>query len=132
MPAWDTLDHECPWSPVGLLMSAFGNCLPFASYNVPLDSEGYPITTECNKQNFLKLYTSPEVASAFEQFWANTNSIQDHFMEYWRTVATKFADNPNVIGYDIFNEPFTANTLKDSSLFYDQNKFDREVLSKFY
>ena len=87
---------------------------------MPIDPETkLPIPEECTKQNFLKLYTSPEVASAFEQFWSNTNGIQDKFMDYWRVVARKFALNPNVIGYDIINEPFAANLQKDFSLFYD-------------
>lgn len=68
-PDWNTLDHECPWSPVGLLFSAFGNCKPFASYQVPADEKGFPVSKECNKRNFLQMYTSPEVASAFESFW---------------------------------------------------------------
>ena len=91
-PEWDTLDHVCPWSPVGVLFSAFGNCLPFDYYKVPVDPlTKLPIPEECTKQNFLKLYTAPEVASAFEQFWSNTNGLQDKFMDYWRVVATKFA-----------------------------------------
>jgi aryl-phospho-beta-D-glucosidase BglC (GH1 family) len=40
-------------------------------------------------------------------------------MDYWRVVATKFANNPNVIGYDIINEPFASNLYKDEQLFYD-------------
>jgi len=53
-------------------------------------------------------------------------------MNYWAVVSQKFSKNTNVLGYDILNEPFAANLYKDSSLFYDQNKFDREVLQKFY
>jgi endoglycosylceramidase len=116
-----------------MLQYAFGNCRPFASYEIPVDeTTGLPIPEECNKRNFLQLYTTPEVASAFEHFWQNTNGLQDKFMDFWKVVATKFANNSNVLGYDIFNEPFTANTYKDSSLFYDQNKFDRTVLHQFY
>ena len=75
-PEWSKLDHECPWSPVGLLFYAFGNCLPFSSYEVPVDPvTNLPIPAECNKRNFLKMYTSPEVASAFEHFWNNVNGI---------------------------------------------------------
>jgi len=53
-------------------------------------------------------------------------------LDYWAVVAKKFARNSNVIGYDILNEPFAANLYKDSSLFYDQKKFDREILHPFY
>ena len=78
------------------------------------------------------MYTSPEVASAFEAFWSNTAGLQDKFIDYWRVVATKFANNSNILGYDIINEPFAANLYKDSTLFTDQKKFDREVLRPFY
>ena len=59
-------------------------------------------------------YTSPEVASAFEAFWSNTADLQDKFIDYWRVVATKFANNSNILGYDIINEPFPANLYRGS------------------
>ena len=78
------------------------------------------------------MYTSPEVASAFEAFWQNKNNLQEHFFDYWAVVAERFKDNEYVLGYDIINEPFAANLQKDSTLFFDQSKFDREVLTPFY
>jgi aryl-phospho-beta-D-glucosidase BglC (GH1 family) len=49
-------------------------------------------------------------------------------MDFWKVVAKKFSDNPNVIGYDILNEPWAANMYHDASLFYDTKKFDRTKL----
>ncbi len=78
------------------------------------------------------MYTSPEVASAFEALWENKNGLQDHFLNYWGVVARRFKDSEFVLGYDIINEPFAANLQKDSILFFDQQKFDRDFLTPFY
>jgi endoglycosylceramidase len=74
---------------------------------------GLPIQIDDNNYIFMNSYTSPEVASAFEAFWSNTADLQDKFFDYWQVVATKFANNSNVLGYDIINEPFPANLYKD-------------------
>ena len=115
-----------------MLAWALGECKSLEKYNIPKAKDGWPEPAECTKRNFLKLYTAPEVASAFEYFWNNGDGIQDRFTDYWRVLATKFAKNPNVIGYDIINEPFAANIYKDSSLLTDTKKFDREILFPFY
>jgi len=56
-------------------------------------------------------FTSPAVHAAFDNFWANKPApdgigIQDHFARAWRYVAKRYADEPTVIGLDLFNEPF--------------------------
>ncbi len=76
-------------------------------------SNRLPIYGDDINFTFMNSYTSPEVASAFEAFWSNTADLQDKFIGYWRVVATKFANNSNVLGYDIINEPFAANLYKD-------------------
>ena len=55
-------------------------------------------------------FTSPAVQAAFDNFWANTPGpdgvgIQDRFALAWQVVAKRYADNPAVLGYDLFNEP---------------------------
>lgn len=55
-------------------------------------------------------FTSPAVQAALDNFWANTPGpggvgIQDRFAQAWRHVAARYADEPTVIGYDLFNEP---------------------------
>lgn len=61
----------------------------------------------------MKYYTSPEVASAFDRFYANTNGIQDKFLDFWTVVSKRLVDNQYVMGYDIINEPWPANFYKE-------------------
>ncbi len=54
--------------------------------------------------------SSPAIQAAFDNFWANAPApdgagVQDHFARAWRHVASRYADEPAVIGYDLFNEP---------------------------
>lgn len=55
-------------------------------------------------------YISEDVRTASDAFWDNADGpdgigLQDHFAAAWKAVAARFADHPNVIGYDLLNEP---------------------------
>lgn len=56
-------------------------------------------------------YESEAVQTALDNFWANTPApdgigLQDHYAKAWAFVANRFKDEPDVIGYDLMNEPF--------------------------
>lgn len=56
-------------------------------------------------------YMSPAVQRAFDHFWANDPApdgvgLQNHFAGCWRVLAERFKDRPEVLGYDLINEPF--------------------------
>ena len=92
------------------------------------DAQGLPLIEECQKHSFMDMYTAPEVASAFDALYQNKDGLLDKMLAFWTEVADRFKSNPNVIGYDILNEPWPANMYKDASLFFKPKKFDREVL----
>ncbi|MGH9079451.1 MAG: glycoside hydrolase family 5 protein, partial [Acidimicrobiales bacterium] len=48
---------------------------------------------------------SPAVTQAFDNFYANRDGIQDQFVKVWGALATAFAADTTVAGYDLFNEP---------------------------
>lgn len=97
-------------------------------YGNRLDENGLPLIEDCTKHNFEDYYTAPEVASAFDGFYKNENGIFDKFLDFWKVVAKRFANNTNVVGYDPINEPWPANIYHDVMLFFDTTKFDREIL----
>lgn len=54
-------------------------------------------------------YLEPGVTRSFDNFWRYDGShryLQDHYAAMWRHVAQRFKDEPNVIGYDVMNEPY--------------------------
>jgi len=61
---------------------------------------------------------SPAVQTAFDNFWKNAPSpdgigVQDHYISLWKHIASRYADNTTVIGYDIMNEPFMGSAAND-------------------
>ncbi len=56
-------------------------------------------------------YQSKGVQTALDHFWTNSPGpdgmgLQDHYAKAWQFVASRFKDEPDVIGYDLMNEPF--------------------------
>ncbi len=53
-------------------------------------------------------YGDPTLATAEEHFWANDviGDLQGQFDLAWKTVASYFRDDPWILGYDPYNEPF--------------------------
>ncbi|MCR2823490.1 cellulase family glycosylhydrolase [Lederbergia panacisoli] len=57
------------------------------------------------------------VQKAFDHFWNNTPGpdgigIQDHFIKAWGYLVEKLHHEPNVIGYDLINEPFIGSPVQ--------------------
>ena len=86
-------------------------------YNATFAGEGAPNWAVCtdslpptNTGNWQANYGEPAVAVAFNHFWNNdvVGNLQGNYDRAWRTVATQFDGNPNVLGYDLFNEPFSS------------------------
>ena len=90
--------------------------LPFANpvSATPWMSEGAPAWATCTSglpfgdpASWQSAYTDPAVNSAFEHFWANdvTGNLQEQYIRVLTAVAQHFAGNPDVLGYELFNEP---------------------------
>lgn len=52
-------------------------------------------------------YLSPAVACAFSRFW-RSGELQRHYTDAWVAVAAAVGGEPNVVGYDLINEPFSG------------------------
>ena len=48
---------------------------------------------------------APPATIAFDNLYANHNGVADAFYNAWTVMATGFASNPQMLGYDMYNEP---------------------------
>jgi endoglycosylceramidase len=58
-----------------------------------------------------------------ERDWADGLGIQDHLVGVWGELGRRFANDPNVAGYDLLNEPDPGNVEDDRLSAYD-GEFD--------
>ena len=90
-------------------------------YNERFQGEGFPdwavvgdaATLPAEPQNgFPQNYlTMPALNRAFDYFWENADDaagrgLQESFSDMWREIARRFEDRPNLVGYNILNEPW--------------------------
>ena len=75
-----------------------GRCAPTGSRREP----------KLNVPDWSVNLKGPGVATAYSHFWRNdvVGNLQGEFDSIWTRVAAHFRNNPSVIGYDPFNEPY--------------------------
>ncbi len=97
-------------------------------YNTNFRGEGAPNWAVCTNNvpivplggRWSNNYGNPTLETAVGHFWNNdvVGNLQGQFDLVWQTVANYFKNNPWVVGYDPYNEPFeTATTLADGSTY---------------
>ncbi|RJL30467.1 cellulase family glycosylhydrolase [Bailinhaonella thermotolerans] len=87
-------------------------------------TDGLPIV---RRDPWILTYLEPGVVRAFDHLWGATGKhpeLMDHYVKAWAHVAKRFGNDPAVIGYDLFNEPFRGST--------ERAKFEAELLTPAY
>ena len=62
---------------------------------------------------------SPQVLAAFQGFFENREGIQDRFLPVWRRLIERYADRPEVLGFEPMNEPFVSHFDPSQQALYD-------------
>lgn len=107
-----------------------------------LGSDGFPewLTVTNNATNThtsfpLYYINNPAIQQAFQSFWDNaeasnsTHLLSDYAMMFY-AIANEFKNNPYVIGYDLFNEPWPG--INWSSCLSSCKNLDQDELNKAY
>jgi endoglycosylceramidase len=76
-----------------------------------VDESGVPSDADCARYDWSTYYFTEATGTAFQALYNNTAGIQDAFANFWKIIATEFRDIPNVIGYELINEPFAGDVI---------------------
>ncbi len=64
------------------------------------------------------------VLSSYDRLWNNKNGIQDRYVEFFRMLAERYAEEPGVIGFEPINEPMPGlQGMLDYADWYEQKLF---------
>jgi endoglycosylceramidase len=83
--------------------------------------------------NYLEM---PALNRAYDHFWLNDPAsdgrpLQDAYAAAWRHVAGRFRDNPYVLGYNLFNEPWPGSQYPSCTSTAGCPVFDQQFLQPF-
>lgn len=107
-------DNTCHTNILSKFFEMVGVCIPLSKYGWEYDSEGLPLINDCvGKGNFMDYHRSPELTTIYDSFYKNENGVLDSFTKFWKVVASKFVGRKNVLGYDLWNEPWANNIWSD-------------------
>jgi endoglycosylceramidase len=88
-----------------------------------------PTRAQCDRHSSFSYIWTDDAARAYQTFYER--GAGTGFARYWATVAQAFADEPAVIGGELFNEPFPGDVFGRPEL--RRNAFaDRENLEPMY
>lgn len=99
---------------VDMHSDVWGSAFSYASGVTPWNGEGAPLWATCTgRHRFVappgwgSAYASRAVDAAIHNFWANNvrADLQGQYARVWEAVARHFRGNPDVVGYEVYNEP---------------------------
>ena len=113
-------------------------------FNERFNGEGLPdwmvqddgLPAQPNQGFPVNYFAMPALWRAFDHFWANDRDargvgLQDEFALAWRHVASVMRNEPSVMGYDLFNEPWPGSQYPTCLNPYGCLLFDSTITAFF-
>lgn len=104
---------------------------PWTLKKMPLNSSGLPSWSDCDQANWGKYYVTDDVGQTFNRIYNTNHHLHKKFVAYWKKVASYFKGNPYVIAYELMNEPFVGDAVRNPLLLLP-SVAERFKFQKFY
>jgi len=88
--------------------SLLARAMPFGlQTGIPLNATGYPSLEDCHRPpvDFAQYYDTYAVGALWTELYSPGTELNKGFLRYWTAVATAFRDAPQLLGYELLNEP---------------------------
>jgi endoglycosylceramidase len=72
-----------------------------------------PSWDHCNQKAWANYYFSYDTGHAFNELYRKDSPLNKKFTAFWKKIAQRFKGNPYVLGYELINEPFVGNALRN-------------------
>lgn len=76
----------------------------------------YPFPFLWKPKSWFLTYVTYATEDCAQNLYNNASGAWIHWAHFWRTVVQRFKDKPNVLGYELINEPPPGNFFKHPSL----------------
>ena len=126
-----TYDTDCNTNLISRFFGLVNACMPLKKHNWRYGEDGLPLIEDCVSGSFIEYHKSPELMSIYDSFFKNENGSLDAFVNFWKFVAQKFKGRKNVLGYDLWNEPWASNLWVDLKSLIP-GYIDNHILVDFY
>ena len=126
-----TYSSDCKTNIISRIFGLFTACIPLSKNNWKYDENGLPLIEDCVAGSFIDYHKAPELMTVYDSFFKNENGVLDSFVNFWKFVAKKFKGRKNVLGYDLWNEPWASNLWIDLKSLIP-GYVDNNILSEFY
>ena len=126
-----TYSTDCNTNLLSRLFGLLNVCIPLSKNNWRYNQDGFPEIDDCVAGSFIDYHKCPELMSIYDSFFKNQNGVLDAFAGFWKFVAAKFKGRTNVLGYDIWNEPWATNLWTDLKSLIP-GYVDNKILINFY
>ena len=94
---------------------------PLIFSKLDYDEKGFPTIESCLQRSFALYYFTRDVSTNFQRLYNNEDGLRDSFGEFWKVAASYFKDMPNVIAYELINEPWWGDIYMDLRNVYEPN-----------
>ena len=96
---------------------------------VPGTNLACPTRAQCDEHSSFSYIWTHDAAKAYQTLWSQGAA---EFGAFWSTVASEFAAEPNVLGGEVWNEPFPGDVFFKNGKFRNNSAADLENLQPFY
>lgn len=79
-------------------------------------STGFPTKQACARHGWPSQHAAYELGVAYQALYSNSNGIRDAWGDMWAFVAKSLKGIPNIIGFELINEPFAGNPQRNPAI----------------